>query len=81
MDIKPILLLAMALFLLSAPDPDSNAVAEMTANFIVPSNERALQAAEFSDRREESEQASAQDSDEDSKDLNSASGIDPQEAS
>ena len=53
MDIKPVLVLAMALFLVSAPDPDSRAIAEMTANFIVPSDERALQAAEPVERREE----------------------------
>jgi hypothetical protein len=45
-DLKPTLLLATALFLASAPEPDSRTVAEMTANFIVPRDERALQAAE-----------------------------------
>jgi len=80
MDIKPILLLAMALFLVSAPDPDSRAIAEMTANFIVPSSERALQAAELSERRDLSSLASKQDTDEDSKDLNSDSGLDQQDA-
>ena len=73
MDIKPILLLAMALFLVSAPDPDSRAVAEMTANFIVPSQEHALQAAEINERRELPAQAIEQASDEDSKNLNSDS--------
>jgi hypothetical protein len=33
---KPILMLAAALFLLSAPPPDAGDIAEMTANFIVP---------------------------------------------
>jgi len=46
-NIKPTLLLAAALFLMSAPEPDSRAVAEMTRNFIVPTDERALQAAEL----------------------------------
>ena len=52
MDIKPTVLLAMAIFLVSAPDPDSRAIAEMTANFIVPSDAHALQAAELGERRE-----------------------------
>lgn len=52
MDIKPTILLAMALFLVSAPEPDSRAIAEMTANFIVPSDQHALQAAEIADRRD-----------------------------
>ncbi len=50
MDIKPTLLLAAALFLMSAPEPDARAVAEMTRNFIVPTSERSLQAAELDER-------------------------------
>lgn len=46
MDIKSTLLLATALFLISAPQPDSRTIAEMTGNFIVPTDERALLAAE-----------------------------------
>ena len=46
-DGKLTLLLATALFLVSAPQPDSRTIAEMTANFIVPTDERALQAAEL----------------------------------
>ena len=45
--VKTILLLATTLFLISAPQPDSATIAEMTANFIVPMDERALQASEF----------------------------------
>lgn len=55
MDIKPTLLLAAALFLISAPQPDSRAVAEITRNFIVPTDERALQAAELEARAEAAE--------------------------
>ena len=33
---KSTILLALALFLASAPTPDSNDIAEMTSNFIVP---------------------------------------------
>ena len=46
MDLKPIMLLALALFLASAPQPDSRTVAEMTRDFIVPPDEFALLAAE-----------------------------------
>lgn len=46
-DGKLTLLLATALFLASAPQPDSRTIAEITANFIVPTDERALQAAEL----------------------------------
>lgn len=45
-DTKPTLLLATALFLISAPQPDSRTIAELTHNFIVPVDERALQASE-----------------------------------
>lgn len=47
LDLKPTLLLALAIFLASAPNPDSKAIMEMTANFIVPKSERALQASEL----------------------------------
>ena len=43
-DLKPTLLLALAFFMASAPNPDSEAIAEMTAGFIVPASETALQA-------------------------------------
>ncbi len=52
-DLKPTLLLAMAFFMASAPNPDSAVIAEMTANFIVPKNEYPLQAAELTTRPEE----------------------------
>ncbi len=52
-DFKPTMLLALAFFMVSAPNPDANAVAEMTAGFIVPKNEHALQAAELAQRPEE----------------------------
>ena len=41
---KNTLLLATALFLISAPSPDSNDIAEMTSNFIVPQDIPGLQA-------------------------------------
>lgn len=43
---KSIFLLSTALFLISAPQPDSATVAEMTANFIVPRDAHSLQAAD-----------------------------------
>ncbi|KAA9130810.1 hypothetical protein F3N42_10585 [Marinihelvus fidelis] len=46
-DLKPTLLLALAIFLASAPNPDSDAIKEMTANFIVPKHDSALQASEI----------------------------------
>ena len=52
-DIKPTLLLALAFFMASAPNPDAEAIAEMTAGFIVPENQHALQAAELPLRPEE----------------------------
>ena len=52
-DLKPTLLLALAFFMVSAPNPDSAVIAEMTANFIVPKNEYPLQAAELATRPEE----------------------------
>lgn len=45
-DTKPTILLATALFLISAPEPDSGTIAELTANFIIPANERALLASD-----------------------------------
>lgn len=46
-DAKPTILLATALFLISAPEPDSATIAEMTANFIIPASERALLASDL----------------------------------
>ena len=43
---KSVVLLTIALFLISAPAPDSRDVAEMTANFIVPTQEPGLQASQ-----------------------------------
>jgi len=43
---KSTILLATTLFLISAPAPDSNDIAEMTSNFIVPENVPGLMAAE-----------------------------------
>jgi len=51
-DLKPTLLLAMAFFMASAPNPDSAVIAEMTANFIVPKHEYPLQASELTTRPE-----------------------------
>jgi len=51
-DIKPTLLLALAFFMISAPNPDAEAIAEMTAGFIVPDNQHVLQAAELAPRRD-----------------------------
>jgi hypothetical protein len=52
-DIKPTLLLALAFFMISAPNPDAEAIAEMTAGFIAPDNPHALHAAELPQRPEE----------------------------
>jgi hypothetical protein len=52
-DLKPTLLLALAFFMATAPNPDSAVIAEMTANFIVPKHEYPLQAAELANRPEE----------------------------
>lgn len=49
---KPTIILAIAIFMASAPNPDADAVAEMTANFIVPASEYNLQAAELPARQE-----------------------------
>ena len=46
-DLKPTLLLALAFFMASAPNPDANAIAEMTAGFITPDNPHALHADEL----------------------------------
>ena len=43
---KSTLLVALTLFLVSAPAPDSNDIAEMTSNFIVPQSSPGLQAGE-----------------------------------
>ena len=50
---KPTLILALAFFFASAPNPDAAAIAEITANFIVPSNEFNLHASELAGRQEE----------------------------
>jgi len=39
---KPVMVLAFTLLLLIAPEPDSYAVAEMTANFMVPASHSAV---------------------------------------
>lgn len=57
---KPTLILALAFFFASAPNPDAEAIAEMTANFIVPSNEFNLQASELVGRLEEAPLAADQ---------------------
>lgn len=50
--VKSVLLLTIALFLISAPAPDSSDIAEMTANFIVPKQEPGLQASQQIESRE-----------------------------
>jgi hypothetical protein len=42
--LKPTLILTTLLFLLVAPAPDSNDIAEMTANFLVADNHSGLMA-------------------------------------
>ena len=49
---KPTIILAIAIFMASAPNPDAEAIAEMTANFIVPASEYNLQASELPARPE-----------------------------
>lgn len=49
---KSVVLLTIALFLISAPAPDSSDIAEMTANFIVPEQEPGLQASQQTENRE-----------------------------
>ena len=46
---KSTILLAIALFLISAPEPDSSDIAEMTSNFIVPRDSSNLMAYEYAD--------------------------------
>jgi hypothetical protein len=36
---KPSLVLAVALFLMIAPDPDAKVISELTSNFIVPAQQ------------------------------------------
>ncbi|MDX1459624.1 MAG: hypothetical protein R3348_01035 [Xanthomonadales bacterium] len=43
---KSVVLLAIALFLISAPAPDARDIAEMTSNFIVPENAPGLRASD-----------------------------------
>lgn len=45
-DIKPTLLLALAIFMVSAPNPDAEAIAEITGGFIVPEHAFPLNADE-----------------------------------
>jgi Skp family chaperone for outer membrane proteins len=54
-DIKPTLLLALAIFMVSAPNPDAEAIAEITGGFIVPEHAFPLSADEL--RRPEEAQA------------------------
>jgi hypothetical protein len=58
-EVKSTLLLALTLFLVSAPAPDSNDIAEMTSNFIVPQGNPGLQAGEESARPETTELSAA----------------------
>ena len=46
-DIKPTLLLALAFFMVSAPNPDAEAIAEITGGFIVPEHAYTLSADEL----------------------------------
>ena len=46
-DLKPTLILTTLLFLLAAPTPDSQDIAEMSANFLVLNNETGLLASEL----------------------------------
>ena len=46
---KSTILLAIALFLISAPEPDASDIAEMTSNFIVPRESSNLMAYEYAD--------------------------------
>lgn len=48
-EMKSTILLAIALFLISAPEPDASDIAEMTSNFIVPRESSNLMAYEFAD--------------------------------
>lgn len=65
---KSLVLLTIALFLISAPAPDANDIAEFTSNFIVPESQPGLMAAEpdtaaTPDQDEETASASAETSD------------------
>lgn len=52
--LKPTLILTTLLFLIAAPEPDSQIIADMTANFIVPDNHAVLLASTNpADNREE----------------------------
>lgn len=42
--VKPVILMAITLFLISAPAPDAGDIAELTANFIVPESYPEFQA-------------------------------------
>ena len=44
--LKPTMILTTLLFLMFAPAPDSRDIAEMTANFLVPSNHSVLLASD-----------------------------------
>ena len=50
-EMKPTILLAVALFLISAPEPDASDIAEMTSNFIVPRESSSLMAFGYVDAR------------------------------
>ena len=51
-EMKSIILLAIALFLISAPAPDARDIAEMTHDFIVPEESNSLRASEIIDTPE-----------------------------
>ena len=57
--LKPTLILTTLLFLLVAPAPDSQDLAEMTANFLIPDNHSGLMASAepVQNSEEESEQS------------------------
>ncbi len=46
-DLKPTLLLALMIFLISAPAPDRDVIMEASQNFIVPNQETSLQASDL----------------------------------
>ena len=50
-EMKSTILLAVALFLISAPEPDAKDIAEMTSNFIVPREASSLMASEYAGAR------------------------------
>ena len=52
-DLKPTLLLALMIFLITAPAPDAATIQEMTHNLIVPDSETSLQAADALPARED----------------------------